>query len=476
MMSQADLAVASGGPPRILLDLTTAYVWRGRRAVGIVRTEREIGLRLLDDASLCILPFLFQGGTMRAMEVDFARLLLTEGEVPADVEETTPPSTPPADRSNLARLIRPAATTARFLARTALRAVPDRARPEATLSLLHLREAARRLLYGAPPSPPAPPPAPAAPEVTPDLSLKIHPRSNDVVWTCGLGWEHFDWSPMAALKARVGFRIVCLCYDLIPILFPRWIPAQPDQYLGHFLHVVDSADEIPCISRCTERDVIAFAAAHGRQQPSTHVIHLGADLPSSPDPAGLDPVLVSRFAGGRFALSVGTFEVRKNYGLLLDLWTRLTADPSFDLDLVIVGMRGWMADELIGRFEASPLWNRRVFWLRGVCDAALSWLYERCHLVVYPSLYEGWGLPVVEALQHRRPVIASNRGAIPEAGMGVATIIDPDDVEAWGRAIAGMAVAPRATMPPTTPPAWDDAAAAARAVLLGAARRTEHAA
>ena len=114
---------------RVLLDLTTAYVWRGQKAVGIVRTEREIGLRLLDDRSLSILPFIFHGGSMRAVDLAFARLLLTEGDAPSEV---VPP--PAAGRSMLARLIRPAAMTARFLTRTGLRAVPDRALTTATLA------------------------------------------------------------------------------------------------------------------------------------------------------------------------------------------------------------------------------------------------------------------------------------------------------------------------------------------------------
>src|SRR5205807_1619513 len=97
------------------------------------------GLRLLNDRSLCILPFIFDGGRMRAVDLAFARLLLTEGDASSEV---APP--PAADRSILARLIRPAVMTARFLARAGLRAVPDRTRPEAQLSLLHLREAARR--------------------------------------------------------------------------------------------------------------------------------------------------------------------------------------------------------------------------------------------------------------------------------------------------------------------------------------------
>ena len=99
---------------------------------------------------------------------------------------------------------------------------------------------------------------------------------------------------------------------------------------------------------------------------------------------------------------------------------------------------------MIDRLETSALHGQCIFWLRDLGDGAVSWLYERCHVALYPSLYEGWGLPVVEALQHRRPVIASNRGAVPEAGLGIAQIIDPDDLAAWCEAVAAIARAPRA--------------------------------
>ena len=86
-------------------------------------------------------------------------------------------------------------------------------------------------------------------------------------------------------------------------------------------------------------------------------------------------------------------------------------------------------------------------------------------MVLVPSLYEGWGLPVVEALRHRRPVIASNRGAIAEAGFGVAVHLDPEDRWAWCAAISGMALAPRAYSPPVALPSWSEAGRAVSAVL-----------
>jgi glycosyltransferase involved in cell wall biosynthesis len=458
---------------RVLLDLTTARNWRGRKAVGIIRTEREIALRLLRDPSLTVLPFVFHDGRMHAVDPAFAQSMLTDCATPVATEDQAgTDARPQPPGSGLASIIRPFAAQARLCVRAALRSMPERAREDVALALIHLRAAVRHLIY----QPRSAAPQPSMPAAVtsgrsdrplhPDLSLVIHPRPGDVLFTCGLGWNDFDWSLIATLKARRRLRVVCMVYDLIPILFPAWIPANRDVYLAHFLSLIDTADEVPCISHCTERDIRAFAEAQGRRPPATYVVRLGADLPAVADPEGLDPHLVQRLSARKFALAVGTFEVRKNYGLLLDVWGRLASDPGFDLDLVIVGMRGWEADDVISRLESSTLYGQRIFWLRDLGDGGLSWLYAGCHVVVFPSLYEGWGLPVVEALQHRRPVIASNRGGAPEAGLGIAQIIDPDDLAAWCEAVSAIGRAPRAETPRVTPPKWEDAAAVIRSILL----------
>jgi glycosyltransferase involved in cell wall biosynthesis len=182
----------------------------------------------------------------------------------------------------------------------------------------------------------------------------------------------------------------------------------------------------------------------------------------------LPRLLRKRLQSGRFALAVGTIENRKNYSLLVDLWQELLPDPEFDLDLVIVGMPGWDARDVMARLEALPLFGSRVLWFKSLSDAGLSWLYEHCLVLLFPSLYEGWGLPVVEALQHCRPVIASNRGATPEAGFGVATILDPDDPAAWRSEVLAACRGLRqvATIEPVCLPTWDDTAAIAKRVIM----------
>ncbi len=145
------------------------------------------------------------------------------------------------------------------------------------------------------------------------------------------------------------------------------------------------------------------------------------------------------------------------------------SDPSFDLDLVIVGMPGWCADDVIARLEGLKGFGSRVLWFKRMSDAGLSWLYEHCHVSLFPSLYEGWGLPVVEALQHGRPVIASNRGATPEAGLGLATILDPDDRAGWRAAVIAASRAPRQfiNVEPERFPDWDSTVATVKRGILG---------
>jgi glycosyltransferase involved in cell wall biosynthesis len=252
------------------------------------------------------------------------------------------------------------------------------------------------------------------------------------------------------------------------------IPQSTDHYVNYFLHLLDECDLAFCISASSQRDFIEFAAAMGRRKPATEILRLGANVPAAPRPDEFSyPNLRDRLRRGRFALTVGTFEVRKNYRLLIDLWHELAVDHTFDLDLVIVGMAGWGVEETLQQLRASPLLGSRIFWLQGVSDAGLSWLYETCHLLLYPSLYEGWGLPIVEALQRKRPVIASNRGAVPEAALGAATIIDPDDRSAWRNAIIAEALTARRQVLVRDIPTWDDASQAVRHRLSDLVSQTE---
>ena len=84
---------------------------------------------------------------------------------------------------------------------------------------------------------------------------------------------------------------------------------------------------------------------------------------------------------------MGTFEIRKYYGLLISIWQELVKDPQFHLDLVIVGMPGWQPDNVIDQLQKSDLFGKRIYWFKRLSDAGLAWLYTQCHVFFYPSLY-----------------------------------------------------------------------------------------
>ncbi len=129
----------------------------------------------------------------------------------------------------------------------------------------------------------------------------------------------------------------------------------------------------------------------------------------------------------RFLLTVGTVEPRKNHALLLQTFDRLEAK---DAGLVIVGRKGWMADDVLAALTSHPAFGKRLFWYEALDDAALVALYRHAHASVLPSQYEGYGLPVVEALSEGCATIVSDAGSMPHVAAGAAETFPRGDGEA----------------------------------------------
>jgi glycosyltransferase involved in cell wall biosynthesis len=177
---------------------------------------------------------------------------------------------------------------------------------------------------------------------------------------------------------------------------------------------------------------------------------------------------VPELAGTRFALVVGDLAPRKNVGMLLDIWPRVIAvDP--DLRLVVLGNPGPHSAES-GRRLLDLESRSNARWLRGARDGVLRWCYEHATVVLFPTLEEGFGFPVLEARTFHAPVLASTDPALMEvaAGLDGVTHVDARDPDAWIRAIETAAAHPRVASPAPEPPpgaaSWDDNAAALVAI------------
>ena len=178
------------------------------------------------------------------------------------------------------------------------------------------------------------------------------------------------------------------------------------------------------------QDLRDNAASRRQALPPARVLPLGHELrrpsaePALPELRGLTP--------GGFVLSVGTLQVRKNQALLYQLWRRLAESGRRDVPvLVLAGSIGWLVDDLVGKIRGDPLVRQSIMIVETASDADLAWLYANCRFTLYPSLYEGFGLPIVESLAYGRHCIASSTSAMKEAGLGLAHHLDPRDLDAW---------------------------------------------
>ena len=223
-------------------------------------------------------------------------------------------------------------------------------------------------------------------------------------------------------------------HDLIFLFHPqthkplnRWFLTL---MMPRFLRV---ADAVIAVSECTKRDAVRY---YGIPEEKIIVIYEGVNPRFRP--AGPETVAAVRQKYGlpeRFILYVGTIEPRKNLTTLLEAFHHLTTLQPCDLRLVIVGKRGWLYEGFFRRLRELGL-EERVHFTGYVPDEDLPALYSAADLFVFPSLYEGFGLPVLEAMACGTPVVCSNTSSLPEVAGDAALLVPPTDVRGLAEAMA----------------------------------------
>jgi glycosyltransferase involved in cell wall biosynthesis len=133
---------------------------------------------------------------------------------------------------------------------------------------------------------------------------------------------------------------------------------------------------------------------------------------------------------GSYALFVSTIEVRKNHVLMFRAWRRLLEELHSDVvpTLVFAGRVGWLVEDLMRQIANADHLDGKLVVVEDPNDAELAALYQGCQFTVFPSLYEGWGLPVTESLAFGKPCLIADRTSLPEAGGALARRFDPDNL------------------------------------------------
>lgn len=240
------------------------------------------------------------------------------------------------------------------------------------------------------------------------------------------------FSPLNTMPLCCPVPAVVTVHDLTAMLHAETHTAKLRLSVLPFLRpTLERAERLVAISRATADDVLFhFPQCRGKVE----VVYCGVDPELAPGtPEEIAAVRAELAAPEGYLLHVGTLEPRKNVSVLLDAWECLADDPRVGLPLVLAGDPGWKSRHLVRRLAA--LAERGVRFLGRVERSRLAALYQGARVFVYPSLYEGFGLPVIEALACGVPVVTSNRSSLPEAAGDAGILVDPTDAGAVAHAL-----------------------------------------
>lgn len=249
----------------------------------------------------------------------------------------------------------------------------------------------------------------------------------------GLGLLH---GPAHALPLLAPAPMVVTVHDLSFFRLPGSFPRSQGAYLRAATRLaLRRARAVIAVSAFTARELVELLSVDPAR---IRVVHNGCDPDCRPLPP--DEVRHWRRARGlpeRFILSLATLQPRKNLGLLLEAYARLLAVDPAAPDLVLAGGHGWGEDDLPARAKALGLGNR-VRLTGFVAQADLPWLYNAATLFAYPSHYEGFGLPVVEAMACGAPVVVAATSSLPEVVGGAGLALPADDPGRWAAEMAAL--------------------------------------
>lgn len=403
------------------------YARSGFRPSGIQRLSYELyaAVRALNPAGIGFVRHDRLAGTMRVVdwaEVEAIYSGMLQTTVPPPAAVTPSQARPMRDMPGL-RLL------AARLPREVAQPLGEAARAQFG-ALRSLWRAARAI-----PGSMARPRQAPLPEAQEEASAKTHAdlrevaRPGDILASFGSPWSFADYSKtVRRITAATGMRFAMLVYDLIPVTRPEFCDRGLVELFNRFnMGCLPMADTVLAISEATARDIVAWSARESAPLRSTpRSIPIGTGFSHS-TPA---PILPAGLSPGGYALFVSTIEARKNHLLAFRAWRHLLEELPADQvpTLVFAGRTGWMVGDLMQQIQNAGRLGGKLVHVEAPDDATLAALYQGARFTLFPSLYEGWGLPVSESLSFGKVCLAASTTSVPEAGGDFCLYHDPDSV------------------------------------------------
>lgn len=233
-----------------------------------------------------------------------------------------------------------------------------------------------------------------------------------------------------------SLHTLAINYDSIPAIFPEYFTVDAINNFGLNIKCFKHARHIFSISEASRNDLIRIT---GKKPSDVTSILIDIDPAFRRTDLWETSRARSNYALGSapYMICVGTLEPRKNHKRLLEAYSAIVETETRNCNLVIVGNRGWGTDDLKELIDVHKLYDH-VYFLDNVSNDDLRALYSGALFCVYPSLYEGFGLPILEAMACGCPVITSNVSSMPEVAGKAALYVDPEDVDSIRRALSQM--------------------------------------
>ena len=238
---------------------------------------------------------------------------------------------------------------------------------------------------------------------------------------------------------RMDCPQVATLHDALPISHPEWCNPRFRRTKNWLQRTATrKADHVIALSHFAIDELVS---CFGIDPHKVTVVPCGVDdgWMAAPDPAAVSATLARYGLQHGYFLFVGTLQPRKNVDRIIDAWETLPAATRAQHPLVLVGTTGSRCEATVRRLTAARERGDNIVWLNAVTERAeLRHLYAGAGVFVFPSLYEGFGIPVAEAMGAGVPVVTSNTSSLPEVSCGAALEVDPLDVGAIAAAMQSL--------------------------------------
>jgi glycosyltransferase involved in cell wall biosynthesis len=237
-----------------------------------------------------------------------------------------------------------------------------------------------------------------------------------------------------------GCQIYFMLYDLLPVTNPEWFPISEPPVFDAWLKTISRYDGLVSISEATKNMYLAWSKKNKINLSDGFKILVapcGAEMSKSSPTIGVPSssnLILKSLSDAPSFLMVGTLEPRKNHKKVIEAFSLLW-DKNNDINLVIVGKKGWIIDETIELIQSSKYLNKKLFFIENASDEFLEILYKASSCLIMASKGEGFGLPLIEAAINKTPIILNDIPILREVAQNFAFYYKDDSPEELAKVI-----------------------------------------